>query len=82
MVKFYLIKSKDDNPNNTLRTKYDDQKNGYEEDYSPTVSPIAINLIFAVMVTLLVAIGLLINSSLDDHDYEAVSPLLAKKNSD
>lgn len=81
MIKFYLIKPKDDNPNNALRTKYDDQKNGYEEDYLPTVSPIAINLIFAVIVTTLVAIDLLINSSFDDHNYEAVSSLLAKKNS-
>lgn len=82
VVKFYLIKPKDDNPNNALKTKYDDSKNGYEENYLPTVGPITINFIFAVMVIPLVAVDLQINLSLNDHNYEVVSPLLVRKNSD
>ncbi len=81
MVKPYLIELEDDDPNDTPKTKHDDQKNDHEEDHQPTSGPIAIDSIPVVGVTPLVAVDLPIDLP-DDHDCEAVSPLLARENSD
>ena len=81
VVKPYLIEPEDDDLNDTLGTKHDNQKNGHEEDYTPTAGPITIDSIPAVVVTPPVAVDLPINLP-DDHDREAVSPLLARENSD
>lgn len=80
VAKPYLIGRKNNDPNNTPKTKLDDQKNGHKEDHQSTASPIAANSIFAVVITPPVAADLLIGLP-DDHNCEAVSPLLAKKNS-
>lgn len=81
VVKPYLIGPKDNDLNDTPRTKYDDQKNGHEEDHPPTAGPIAIDSIPVVVVTSPVAVDFPINSP-DDHDREVVLPSLARENSD
>lgn len=81
MVKPYLIGPEDDDPNDTPRTEHDEQKNGHEEDYPPTAGSIAVDSIHTVAVTPPVAIDLPIDSP-DNHDCEAVSPPLARENSD
>lgn len=82
VVKPYLIEPEDNDPNDTPRTKHDDQKNGHEEDHSPISGPIAVDSIPAVVVAPPPISANLPISSLDDHDREAVSPSLARENSD
>lgn len=60
MIKPYLIEFEDDDPNDTLKTKHNDQKNGYEEDHPPIVSPITIDSFLTIVVILSVAIDYLI----------------------
>lgn len=80
VVKFYLIRPKNDDPNNTSKTKHDDEKNGYEEDYLSIAGPITGDLILAIMVILPVSADFLIGWP-DDHNCKTISPLLAGKNS-
>lgn len=79
MVKPYLIKPEDDNPNDTLRTKYNDQKNGHQEDHHLIVGPIIIDSILTIVVMPPVAVNLLIDL-LDDYNCEVVSPSQAGEN--
>lgn len=81
VVKPYLIGIENNDPNNTPKIKYNNQKNSHKEDHLPTTGPIAINLILVVVVTLPVAVDLLINLP-DNHDCEALLASLARENSD
>lgn len=71
VVKFYLIRLKYDDPNNTLSTEQNDQKNVHEENHTFTASLIASDSIFAVVLTSSIAADLS-NNSPNNHDYEIV----------
>ena len=80
MVKPYLIKTEDDNLNNTLRTKYYNQKNGHEKNYTSITGSITIDLIPIIVITLLINVDFLINLP-NDYDCKAVTLSLTRKNS-
>lgn len=67
MVKLYLFGPENNDPNDTPRTKHDDEKNGHKEDHKSTLGSIAIDSILVVMVTPPVAVNLPINSP-NDYD--------------
>lgn len=79
IVKLYLIKPENNNPNDLLKTKHDEQKNGHQKDYSSTTGLIEIDLIYIIMVPSPVAVNLLINLA-EDHDCKVVLPLLVREN--
>lgn len=81
VIKLYLIKPKDNDPNNTSKTKYDNQKNSYKEDLLPISCPITVDLIPAVVVAPSPIFANLLISLLNNHDCKAISLLPPKKNS-
>lgn len=81
MAKPYLIGPENDDPNDTPRTEHNEQKNSHKKDHPYIAGSIAVDSILTVIITLLVATDLPIDS-LDNHDYQVVSPPLARENSD
>lgn len=79
IVKLYLIGREDNDPNNTLKIKHNDQKNGHKENHPFIASLIAGNPISIVVIISPIAADLLINI-FNNHHCKTMLFLLAREN--